>query len=129
MNISWIPLGIHQARGFPSYTVIVSSEGTLFKSTTTNDSSTVIGELNNNRVYTVNVQPLTGGGPGVQSETGTWLYTMNLNNFYTYFYLPVTFGSPTVTPAANNTWAIAFIVIVIILILICLIIVIVVLLW
>ena len=70
VNISWIPLGIHQARGFPSYTVIISSEGTPLKNRTTNDSSVVIGELNGNRVYTVNVQPSTGGGSGVQSEPG-----------------------------------------------------------
>ena len=70
VNISWIPLGIHQARGFPLYTVIISSEGTPLKNRTTNDSSVVIGELNNNRVYTVNVQPLTGGGPGEWSEPG-----------------------------------------------------------
>ena len=85
MNISWIPLGIHQARGFPSYRVTILQEGTPLKSTTTNDSSVVIGELNNNRLHTVTVQLITGGGEGQQSEPGTWLYTINLNNFHTYF--------------------------------------------
>ena len=78
VNISWIPLGIHQARGFPSYRVIISSEGTPFKSTTTNDSSVVIGELNSKRLYTVTVQPTTGGEPGVQSEPGGTVVLINM---------------------------------------------------
>ena len=80
MNISWIPLGIHQARGFPSYTVIISSEGTPFKSRNTNDSSVVIGELNNNRLYTVTVQSLTGGGKGRQSDPGGTVVLLNVQS-------------------------------------------------
>ena len=79
VNISWIPLGIHQARGFPSYTVIISSEGTPFKNRTTNDSSVVIGDLNSNRVYTVNVQPLTEGGLGEWSEPGELVQSYSIH--------------------------------------------------
>ena len=78
MNISWIPLGIHQARGFPSYEVIISSEGTPIKTRTTNDSSVVIGELNNNRLYTVTVKLITGGGEGRQSEPGGTVVLLNV---------------------------------------------------
>ena len=70
VNISWIPLGIHQARGFPSYRVIIFREGTPSTHRTTTDSSVVIGGLDGNRFYTFIVQPLTGGGPGVQSKPG-----------------------------------------------------------
>ena len=78
VNISWIPLGIHQARGFPSYRVTILQEGTLFKSMTTSDSSVAIGELNNNRLYTVTVQIITGGGEGIQSEPGGTVVLINM---------------------------------------------------
>ena len=70
VNISWIPLGMHQARGFPSYRVIIISEGTLSAHRTTTDSSVLIGGLDGNSVYTFIIQPLTEGGPGVWSEPG-----------------------------------------------------------
>ena len=85
VNISWIPLGIHQARGFPSYRVTIFREGTPLKNRTTNDSRVFIGQLNNNRLYRVTVKLITGGGEGRQSEPGTLLHTINLNNFHTRF--------------------------------------------
>ena len=68
VNISWAPLTLHQARGFPLYMVNITTKGSVVKNLTTNQTSVKINELNRNTVYFVTVKPLTRGGD-LEGET------------------------------------------------------------
>ena len=68
VNISWAPLTLHQARGFPLYVVNITTKGRVVKNFTTNQTNVKVNELNRNTVYFVTVKPLTGGGD-LEGET------------------------------------------------------------
>ena len=66
--VSWTPLTLHQARGFPVYFVAyqpssqVGRVESLVKTITTNDSKVVIGDLDPTTEYTFTVDVATAGG-------------------------------------------------------------------
>ena len=68
VNVSWAPLTLHQARGFPLYMVNITSMGRVVKNFTTNETNVKVNDLNRNTVYFVTVKPLTRGGD-LEGET------------------------------------------------------------
>ena len=72
VNISWTPLTVHEARGIPTYRVNITSEGITIRSELTNYSHLSVGGLDQTKLYSVSVQPLTNGGeaPGKTSNFG-----------------------------------------------------------
>jgi len=62
VNITWTPLTLFEARGFPEYRVnlIISSTGSPISSVVTNNSFAAFNNLGSNEVYTVAVGVKTG---------------------------------------------------------------------
>ena len=66
--VSWTPLTLHQARGFPVYFVTyqpslqVGRVVCTVNTVSTNDSSVVVGDLNPTTEYTIAVDVRTAGG-------------------------------------------------------------------
>ena len=65
-------LTLHNARGFPSYVVSVTSEGKEVATHSTLSTSVVVGGLMPHTEYNITVQALTAGGTkeGPQSAPG-----------------------------------------------------------
>jgi receptor-type tyrosine-protein phosphatase zeta len=104
VNVSWTPLTLFQARGFPIYKVVITSEGRTVKSDNTTDSHLSAEGLDQNTLYSVSVQPLTDGGKAVGKTSNS-----------------VNFGSPT-TQSSFPVWIVIIVVLLILSILICLVI-------
>ena len=70
--ITWRALTLNEARGFPSYVVIVMNKCEQVSTQSTTSTSVVAGGLMPHTEYTITVQALTAGGTkeGPQSEAG-----------------------------------------------------------
>ena len=62
VNITWTGLTLNEARGFPSYVVIVTNEAEQVSSQRTTSTSVVVGGLMPHTEYNITVQALTAGG-------------------------------------------------------------------
>ena len=62
VRVTWTTLTLNDARGFPSYVVIVTSKEREVANVTTPSTSVVVGGLMPHTEYNVTVQALTAGG-------------------------------------------------------------------
>ena len=62
VKVTWTALTLNNARGFPSYVVIVTSKEREVANVTTPSTSVVVGGLMPHTEYNVTVQALTAGG-------------------------------------------------------------------
>ena len=70
VNISWTPLSLVEARGFPLYTVSYMSGGDQVESVSTNESNVIISGLSPRRTYTFTIRVSTGNGTGKTTSQG-----------------------------------------------------------
>ena len=59
VKISWTPLTVHEARGFPTYRINITSEGRAIRLENTIESYLIVGGLDQTQWYSVTVQPFT----------------------------------------------------------------------
>ena len=69
VNISWTPLSLVEARGFPLYTVSYMSDGDQVKNVITNESSVIIRGLNPHGTYIFTIQVSTESGTGETTQS------------------------------------------------------------
>ena len=70
VNISWTPLSLVEARGFPLYTISYMSGGDQVGSVNTNESSVIIHGLSPHCTYIFTIQVSTGSGTGDTTAQG-----------------------------------------------------------
>ena len=62
LRVTWTALTLNDARGFPSYVVIVTSKEREVANVTTPSTSVVVGGMMPHTEYNITVQALTAGG-------------------------------------------------------------------
>ena len=70
VNISWTPLSLVEARGFPLYTISYMSGGDQVGSVSTNESSVIIRGLIPHTTYIFTIRASTGNGTGDATAQG-----------------------------------------------------------
>ena len=78
VNISWTPLSLVEARGFPQYTVSYTSDGDVMESVNTSNPSVIIPGLSLHRTYTFTIQVSTRNGTGDTTESQFDLFVYGL---------------------------------------------------
>ena len=70
VSISWIPLSLVEARGFPQYTVSYMSASGVMESVNTSKSSVIIYGLSQHKAYTFTIRVSTENGTGKTTAQG-----------------------------------------------------------
>ena len=82
LRISWEPLTLHEARGFPVYYIYLSTSSGPVKrevepTANTTDSRIIIDGLDSTKSYTVTIGVATGGGQYIGTPSESSMYNIH----------------------------------------------------